>query len=492
MKFGRGKARPLPEILDGEDWEVRNSGDVKKAYVDFKNREFVVPFEESPAGEIVRAHEAMHIKITPNDFSKDEFSDEIQFVTMQSIEDCRVWQGLRLVGIPTDDPMAKLYSDKELDSIFETNEDIKHPQRLAEGLFALRGTNMENKWRELVREHDSTNQVEGIVEELAEKYFDSKERAGFGSSWQDTKDACEELRERIKVIEETPPPPDCGGRGDGKKGENMTAQWVPGGDGGHEELDAMTEEEAQEAEEMIGERITHGTVSRKQDEFSYRSKYNDPGKLRPIETPKFDGRIKFKMTDSVKMTPSDEGVIPTRMHRYATDMKVMSRKGRRRAGAAVLVDVSGSMSLSQDEVMNILKQCPAAIVAVYSGYNTDGTLRIIAENGRYYSGLNKGMPMSNIVDIPALEWLAKRKEKKKLWISDGWITCKNESMPYAEDLRKLSNLMRMSKIERVGNVREMLRSGKLIDHAFEDGHTIGRAYKKGQKGKTWDGIDERY
>jgi len=37
--------------------------------------------------------------------------------------------------------------------------------------------------------------------------------------------------------------------------------------------------------------------------------------------------------------------------------------------------------------------------------------------------------------------------------------------------------MREKKIERVGNVRELLKSGKLIDHAFDDGHELGRGTK---------------
>src|SRR6266576_3954481 len=104
VKVRSYRARPIPELLDGEDWDVRNSNDVKKAYVDFKTRQFVVPFEEGPSGELVRAHEAMHVKITPQDYSRPE---DMDFVTLQSLEDCRVWQGLRICGINTKNPKAR-------------------------------------------------------------------------------------------------------------------------------------------------------------------------------------------------------------------------------------------------------------------------------------------------------------------------------------------------------------------------------------------------
>src|SRR4051812_21715970 len=91
-------SRPLPEMLDGDDWEVRNSGDLKIAYVDYKKKEFVVPFSSGPAGELVRAHEAMHIKISP----KNHKFGEADFTAFQSVEDARVNSALRLAGIRTD------------------------------------------------------------------------------------------------------------------------------------------------------------------------------------------------------------------------------------------------------------------------------------------------------------------------------------------------------------------------------------------------------
>lgn len=475
-KFKRNYARPLPEILDGQDWEVRNSGNIHTAYVDFDKREFVVPFESSPGAELVRAHEAMHVKISPK---KTGALNEADFVTLQSIEDCRVWHGLRMVGIKTEN--ARVFSDKELEKFFKTDA-LKHPQRMADAAFAETGTIEESKVRELINQNDpSGGKILEAVDEVREKYFLSKEREDILPPWEDVVKAAKEITARIKeLFPEMPPPPKCGGPGKEKqKGNvgNITESFVFGNDDTAEkiEIEALTAEEAEEAIEMG--LCTASSVAKHKWEYS--GKFADPGKLRPIQTPRLTTFIKFKTTNVVKQNASDEGIIPVRMNRYATDMRLFNRKGKRRAGAAILIDVSGSMSLSQEEIRQIIHQCPASIVAVYSGFRNDGILRIVAEKGRYSEELDEGMGRSNIVDVPAIEWLAKRKEGKKLWISDGWITCINEKTPHPEVTRKLTNTIRSAKIERVGNVRELLRSGKLIDKAFDDGHQVGRGYKDG-------------
>lgn len=470
------RARPIPEILDDSGtWEVRNSGDIKIGYVDLKKRQFVVPFHENAAGEMVRAHEAMHVKITPHDF---ECPADVDWVTLQSVEDCRVHQGLRVCGIKTNDPKSNPFTDEELEMAFASPK-FQHPKAIGEALIATRKTGMSKKVREIATRVGMEKVIE-VVDEVAEELFDKNEANGEISSWEDTIAGCRILMERLK--EEFPetewPEPDptgkkCGGTGGGEGDQdgNLTYTYQPGStsENGQQSLSDLTEEEMDEAEEL--------GITRARDSWRYNSDMADPGEM-SVSHPKLDKVMRFKLTDSVHLTPSDEGIVPTRMHRYATDMKLFSRKGRRRKGAAVLVDVSGSMGLTSQDVLEIISQCPAAIVAIYSGRGPRGELRIIAENGRYSTTLRDGMGGGNIVDIPAVEWLAKRKESKKLWISDGWITCSNERTPRPEHVRKLSNTIRQAKIERVGNVRELLASGKLIDHAFDDGHEIGKNYDK--------------
>ena len=120
------------------------------------------------------------------------------------------------------------------------------------------------------------------------------------------------------------------------------------------------------------------------------------------------------------------------MHRYATDKKIFSSKTKR-AGGTVLIDVSGSMEFSIEDIEEIVKTLPASIVAIYSGDNQDevrnlkydvvmkenipvGKLQIIANNGKWISNIPK-RGQQNLIDGPALDWLGKQAEPRIL-VSD--------------------------------------------------------------------------
>lgn len=465
MAWGKEYSRPLPELLDGDDWEARNSGDLKKAYVDFKKKEFVVPFMGGPSGELVRAHEAMHVKISP----KDHPFRDADFVTYQSVEDARVNQGLRLAGIDTD--RGRVWKDAELEKIFEQPE-FSTPLRMGEAYFATKGLAEGEAVREIIKKKFPDRPVLDICEELDTEFFTSNESKGYLTSDSERDTCVKELIKRMKEIE-TPQEQamdNAASNGKGSKKGNITQAWQPGkGDKLLEdmELDIITAEEREEIKNALPYHL-----DQKNMEF-YGSK--PPGKME-IDTPKFDSFLKFKKVKSVKKTASDEGVIPSRMHRYATDMRVFSRNGRRRTSSAVLVDVSGSMSLSAQQIMEIIRLSPEGIVAIYSAQYSAGTLRVVAEKGRVYSRLKKGgngdMGGSNVVDYPALQWLSKRPEKHKLWVSDGHVTGMNDSYLEPLYIRKIVNLVQKHKIIRVDGVKDLIDSGTLIDGKFDKGKEV--------------------
>lgn len=138
--------------------------------------------------------------------------------------------------------------------------------------------------------------------------------------------------------------------------------------------------------------------------------------LMNLKLPKnFLARSKFQATD--------EGANPRYPHRLLTDGKVFSRK-KKSSGGSVLIDDSGSMSWTTEQLVEILEEAPAVNIAAYSGHSGRGELVILAENGRYADmGLNENHPSGgdNLVDLPALEWLASQ-PKPRLWVSDTMIT----------------------------------------------------------------------
>ncbi len=123
-----------------------------------------------------------------------------------------------------------------------------------------------------------------------------------------------------------------------------------------------------------------------------------------------------------RRTCATEGTRIARPDRLAIDRAIFHRTGRG-GGATILVDTSGSMSLSGEDVEKLVRGAGgAAVVAIYSGRADEGELRIVAQGDRRVeSEFFEPFGSGNIVDLPALEWLAKQ-PAPRLWVSDGCVT----------------------------------------------------------------------
>ena len=108
--------------------------------------------------------------------------------------------------------------------------------------------------------------------------------------------------------------------------------------------------------------------------------------------------------------------------RWVVDGAIFRRRARRRSGT-LLIDSSGSMSLDAAALDALLRATPPGTrVAVYSGSEDRGTLRIVAQGARRAAAEHLRTPgRGNIVDLPALEWLA-RQPAPRVWVTDGGVT----------------------------------------------------------------------
>jgi len=102
---------------------------------------------------------------------------------------------------------------------------------------------------------------------------------------------------------------------------------------------------------------------------------------------------------------------------------------RRTKGGVVLIDVSGSMGLSNDGIAKLMDMLPACTIAMYSSDKTvdHGMLTVLAEKGRRVKdvgAIRRAYDHSggNVVDFPALVWLSKQQLKPHVWVSDGQVT----------------------------------------------------------------------
>lgn len=119
----------------------------------------------------------------------------------------------------------------------------------------------------------------------------------------------------------------------------------------------------------------------------------------------------------------DYGVIMRAAHRYMVDRMIFKTVRKRVRGGTILIDGSGSMSLTPPQVLAILREAPTSKIAIYSGSENSGTVRILAEKGRRVADKYVTRPddAGNTIDAPALVWLAKQ-EGPRYWVSDGGVT----------------------------------------------------------------------
>jgi hypothetical protein len=133
-----------------------------------------------------------------------------------------------------------------------------------------------------------------------------------------------------------------------------------------------------------------------------------------------------------KKIASQTGKNPRRIGRLLSDpeRRIFDRSVKG-AGGVVLVDTSGSMSLSEEEVSEIVLNAPSALVAMYSGgaYKPKPNLWVIANKGRMCRKLPRPHG-SNEVDGVALRWAVKQRQRSNspiIWVSDGGVTGKRDA-----------------------------------------------------------------
>jgi hypothetical protein len=129
---------------------------------------------------------------------------------------------------------------------------------------------------------------------------------------------------------------------------------------------------------------------------------------------------------------SNVGKSPRRIHRYMTDpeRRIFDNK-KRGMGGVVVIDCSGSMSLSHEQVRLMVESSPGATVIAYSDMdNCNGKPNswVLADKGRMVEQMPE-MGAGNGVDFPALEWAVKHRQHSTapvVWVTDGGVCGPNQ------------------------------------------------------------------
>lgn len=178
-----------------------------------------------------------------------------------------------------------------------------------------------------------------------------------------------------------------------------------------------------------------------------------------------------------KEAPVGYGNKLTFAHRWMMDKSVFARRTLTEGG--IMIDGSGSMNWTDDDLQAILSKLPAVWVGIYSGfYNGTGIIGricILAKKGRWSTYTSEpGKGYGNDIDLEALQLLA-RWPKPRIWLSDGEVCGgKHDRVDDTEEgywmkshgplIRACTKVMKRNEIIRVSTKEDLVKlvSGQRI------------------------------
>lgn len=230
-------------------------------------------------------------------------------------------------------------------------------------------------------------------------------------------------------------------------------------------------------------------------------------KLRTITPDKMNGQIPYwgelhlenspkpiiaKGGIGKKKTVSNVGRSPRRIHRYMTDpqRRIFDVK-KRGLGGVVLVDASGSMALTRDDIVRILEASPGVTVIAYSQMDREcltPNCWILADKGRMVDEIPQ-MGQGNGVDFPALELAVKKRQHSSapvIWITDGGVcgpaqgfsaTLANQCTKFCIDNKIITAFEVSQAVEILNNLikrRSVIRKfPDMLQHSWREKNGVG-------------------
>ena len=179
---------------------------------------------------------------------------------------------------------------------------------------------------------------------------------------------------------------------------------------------------------------------------------------------------------------SPTGRNPRRIHRLLTDPhKRIFDRTRRVNGSIVLIDQSGSMSIRSSDVLQILNASPGATIASYAhkpGSKDVPNIWILAKDGKMVDKLPQPHGGGNGVDGPALRWAMsarRRANEPILWVCDGQVTDGQNDGVYSHLTEEARQLARKGKVVMRGQITSAIKYLKklTLGQAEMGPHLIG-------------------
>lgn len=437
---------PLPEAIDGGEWQIKPSYHRRSGMAELaaeKGGRLTIPLGGGEIERALRLHEQAHIAISPRE---PEAWDGVDQTVLQLCEDCRVHHALLVGGFER--PLAALSglkedmsiewkrleedyqrADKARDKVGRSFKVIPPRAIVAARVMASYGTGLEKSELDAARKLDKVAAEFGM--DLGKQFCGNKIRPFI-----EAKIAAELICERFGTPGEPDISDDAAKKSEEDDGE--LSKVLP-------ELTSMPK-----ILEALS-RLKEGETDSKPSDGRARAwpTMEIIEKSRPL-------RMKATMRGGFKKLPDVRGRALRRVARLAQDGRVFRAKHYvRRHGGCVLIDCSGSMSLSPVDIEAILIALPAAVIATYNGSGSHGKLWVIARDGKRAKPQDLRSPMGgNVVDVPALKWLNEQKGPR-YWVCDGYVT-EHEDEATARVVAACHHLSKQGGVIRVPNIDSVL------------------------------------
>jgi hypothetical protein len=397
------RARPkIQHVVPGK-WQIRH-GFRACAHIDVYTKKAVLPLGNKKNDRLRRLHELGHVKWSPLDIGAacQEITDyAIDEELLHSLEDNRINRALKKKKIPIWDMIRELYID-ELSETLDVLTDLEK----AQAFLAFSGTkipyidNIRNRIYETMNGYDRAllSDAEDVLREAGSNTVMAENE----------EDSINEFNKVLEVAKVLTYWFDTG------KTETKVRKEMVSDDEVNKSLEGYLKEGALDAMRMRLKKVPTVRVTNRKIDW---------GTMRIVKPPLEQRPVPHKKT--LQETLSETGIIMKHPHRLLTDKKIFTDK-RKVLGGTLLIDVSGSMVITEYELDKLLDIAPLLTVALYtSEFYTyfSGMLVIVAEKDRrcsrekltFYTGYG------NVIDGPALRWLADQ-EHPRIWVSDGIVT----------------------------------------------------------------------